>query len=50
LIPAIIYSVQTGEKVYVTTKTKTLQDQLYIKDLAFLKENLDINFSYSKLK
>lgn len=50
LIPSIIYSVQNGEKVYVTTKTKTLQDQLYFKDLAFLSENLGVSFSYSKLK
>ncbi|MDR2640918.1 MAG: hypothetical protein LBC61_06590 [Candidatus Peribacteria bacterium] len=50
MIPAIVYSVQNCEKVYITTKTKTLQDQLFFKDLEFLNENLGIKFSYSKLK
>ncbi len=50
LIPSIRHSLKTGEKVYVSTKTKTLQDQLYSKDLTFLKENLWIDFNYIKLK
>jgi ATP-dependent DNA helicase DinG len=40
LVPAIIYSVKSDEKVYVSTKTKTLQDQLFFKDLQFLEKNL----------
>lgn len=50
LIPSIIHSVKTWEKVYITTKTKNLQDQLYEKDLKFLSNNFKYNFSYTKLK
>lgn len=50
LIPSIIHSLKTGEKVYVSTKTKNLQDQLYDKDLKFLLNSLDLEFSYTKLK
>lgn len=50
LIPAIIYSVKNNKKVYISTKTKTLQDQLYLKDLDFLSKNLWVRFSYTKLK
>lgn len=50
LIPAIIHSIQTGEKVFISTKTKNLQDQLFEKDLKFLSENIHFSFSYAKLK
>lgn len=50
LIPSIIHSLKTWEKVFVSTKTKNLQDQLYLRDLLFLKKNLWINFRYTKLK
>lgn len=50
LIPSIIHARNTGEKVYISTKTKNLQDQLYNNDLSYLSENLNINFSYTKLK
>ena len=50
LIPSIIYSVKNKEKIYISTKTKTLQDQLFFKDLEFLSKNLWIEFSFSKLK
>lgn len=50
LIPSIIHSIKTWEKVFITTKTKTLQDQLYFKDLNYLSEQLWYNFSYTKLK
>ncbi|MDD2908043.1 MAG: helicase C-terminal domain-containing protein [Candidatus Gracilibacteria bacterium] len=50
LIPSIIFSVKNNQKVYITTKTKTLQEQLYLKDLKFLHEKLGVNFSYTKLK
>ncbi len=50
LIPSIIHSVKTWEKIFISTKTKTLQDQLYSKDLNYLKENLNIKFNYTKLK
>ena len=50
LIPSIVYARQKNEKVYISTNTKTLQDQLFDKDLAFLWEKLGLDFSYSKLK
>ncbi|MDD3793273.1 MAG: helicase C-terminal domain-containing protein [Candidatus Gracilibacteria bacterium] len=50
LIPSIIYSIKNNKKVYISTKTKTLQDQLFLKDLDFLTKNLNIRFTYTKLK
>ena len=50
LIPSIIYAKNIWEKVYVSTNTKTLQDQLFEKDLKFLKAKLWQNFFYTKLK
>lgn len=50
LIPSILYSVKTGEKIFVSTKTKALQNQLIEKDLEFLWNSLEIEFNYSKLK
>ncbi len=50
LIPSIVHSVKTWEKVYISTKTKNLQEQLYVKDLHFLSEKLDFDFRYCKLK
>lgn len=50
LLPSIINSVKTWEQVYISTSTKALQDQIFYKDLDFLSNKLDINFSYCKLK
>ena len=50
LIPSITHSLKTGEKVFISTKTKALQDQLYSKDLSYLKNNLWHNFRFTKLK
>ena len=50
LIPAIFASLQKWEKIFISTKTKTLQDQLYEKDLKFLYDNLDTSFVYTKIK
>lgn len=50
LIPSIQHSIVSKQKVFVSTKTKNLQDQLFDKDLQFLSDNLDIPFSYAKLK
>ncbi len=50
LIPSIIYSVKNNSQVFISTSTKALQDQIFYKDLEFLWNNLDIDFSYSKLK
>jgi len=50
LIPSILYSIKTGEQVFISTSTKTLQDQIFYKDLDYLEKKLDISFTYSKLK
>jgi ATP-dependent DNA helicase DinG len=46
LIPAIL----SGKKVIISTGTKTLQDQLYLKDLPFLSESLPFRFTFSMMK
>ncbi len=50
LTPGILYSIKSWEQVFISTTTKALQDQIFYKDLKFLKDNLKQNFSYSKLK
>ncbi len=47
LIPFIYWAVRGNKKVAISTYTKTLQNQLFIKDLPFLAKNLDIKFSYA---
>jgi ATP-dependent DNA helicase DinG len=46
LIPAIL----SGKKVLISTATKTLQDQLFRKDLPILRRALDIPFKAALLK
>lgn len=46
LVPFAIYTVKNDKKVVVSTNTKTLQNQLYLKDLPFLKKSLGIAFNY----
>ena len=50
LTPSIIYSIKNWEQIFISTTTKALQDQIFYKDLEFLKKNLGLDFSYSKLK
>ncbi len=50
LIPSIQHSIISKQKVFISTKTKNLQDQLFDKDLNFLEKSLDIPFTYAKLK
>lgn len=50
LLPSILYSVKTWEKVFISTSSKALQDQIIYKDLEFFAKNLWIDFSYCKLK
>ena len=47
LIPFIIYVAENNKKVVISTYTKTLQNQLYLKDLPFLKRSLGIKFNYA---
>jgi len=46
LLPAIL----SGKKVVISTGTKTLQDQLFFKDLPFLKKSLSQPFVFSMMK
>jgi DNA polymerase-3 subunit epsilon/ATP-dependent DNA helicase DinG len=41
LLPAILYSLRTGERVVVSTNTINLQDQLFTKDLPLLHRVLE---------
>ncbi len=50
LLPSILYSLKTWEKVFISTNTKALQDQIIYKDLEFFKKNLSYDFNYTKLK
>ncbi len=50
LLPSILYSVKTWEKVFISTSSKALQDQIIYKDLDYFAKNLWIDFSYCKLK
>ena len=46
LVPAIL----SGERVLVSTGTKNLQEQIYFKDLAVLREALDVPFTATYMK
>ena len=46
LVPFIFYAVEENKKVIISTNTKTLQQQLYQKDLPFLDSHLGIDFRY----
>ncbi|NDK08837.1 DEAD/DEAH box helicase, partial [Candidatus Gracilibacteria bacterium] len=50
LIPAIIYSVKNSKKIFISTKTKILQDQMYYKDMDIVEKHLGIDFNYTKIK
>ena len=50
LLPAIKHSLLFWEAVHISTSTKALQDQIYYKDLAFLKKHFPQEFSFTKLK
>ncbi len=45
LTPAVYFAVQNGERVIVSTNTKNLQEQLFLKDVPFLERVLDVDFS-----
>jgi len=50
LVPAIHFAVANGERVIVSTNTKNLQEQLFLKDVPFLERALDVDFSSALLK
>lgn len=47
LVPFIIYATESKKKVIISTNTKTLQAQLYLKDIPFLQKCLGIVFDYA---
>lgn len=50
LIPAMNYAVKTSAPVVISTRTKTLQEQLIDKDIPFLKTALNIPVDYVMVK
>ena len=47
LVPFIQWAVQEEKKVVISTFTKALQNQLYVKDLPFLRDMLGIDLRYA---
>jgi len=47
LVPLINWAVSNKRRVVISTYTKALQNQIYIKDLPFLKRILDVDFEYA---
>ena len=50
LVPAVHHAVATGERVVVATNTITLQEQLFSKDIPFMRSWLPFDFTASLLK
>lgn len=50
LVPAIEFSALNGRRIVVSTNTKNLQEQLFLKDVPLLERTLDRRFSVSLLK
>ncbi|MCD4817325.1 MAG: DEAD/DEAH box helicase family protein [Candidatus Cloacimonetes bacterium] len=50
LVPAIMHSAREKEKVVISTNTKNLQEQLFFKDIPFVKECVTMPFSAVLLK
>ena len=50
LVPAVHHAVASGERVVVATNTITLQEQLYLKDIPFLRSWLPFDFKAALLK
>jgi ATP-dependent DNA helicase DinG len=49
LVPLVLHSLETGERVVVSTYTKNLQDQLYRKEMPLLESALGIGASARRL-
>ncbi len=50
IIPAALYAQSTGEKVVISTNTKTLQEQLKASDLPTISHHYGLNVRYKILK
>jgi ATP-dependent DNA helicase DinG len=47
LVPFIVWAVKNDRKVVVSTYTKALQNQLFVKDLPLLKDALEVDFRFA---
>ncbi len=47
LVPFILWAISENKRVVISTYTKALQNQLFVKDLPFLSRALDIDFRYT---
>ena len=47
LVPVILWSLYGGRRVLISTQTKTLQHQLFEKELPFLRQNLGLEFRFA---
>ena len=47
LVPFIFHAAENDKRIVISTNTKTLQQQLYEKDLPFLKQSLGVEFRYA---
>jgi DNA polymerase-3 subunit epsilon/ATP-dependent DNA helicase DinG len=50
LLPAVLHALESGERVVVATCTKSLQDQLFERDLPALLGALGVSLSVARLK
>lgn len=50
LLPSIKFSLEKGQQVFISTKSKVLQDQICWKDLPQIQKNIGIDFSFVKIK
>ncbi len=49
LVPSILHSLETGERVVVSTHTRNLQDQLFRKEMSILEAALSIDANAARL-
>ena len=49
LVPAVLHSLETGERVVVSTHTRNLQDQLFRKEVPVLEAALSIDINAARL-
>ncbi|MCX5752525.1 MAG: hypothetical protein NTW97_02630, partial [Candidatus Krumholzibacteria bacterium] len=49
LIPSVLHSLETGERVVVSTHTRNLQDQLFRKEMSILEAALSVDANAARL-
>jgi ATP-dependent DNA helicase DinG len=50
LVPAILFAVQSGEKVVVSTRTRALQEQILEHDIPDLKKIMEVHFTAAEAR